>query len=135
MSSRLDWEVTRGDTDTLDFAVSYLVGGVWLTDITGAEVRFRIRDTREATGLVTPMPDVNLANLAAGGSDAQILITDPPAGAIEVYLADDTLDGLTGTSGEYVRLRYELEVLRTNGQRRTHADGFLIVLIDAEPSP
>lgn len=131
MSSRLDWDVTRGDTDALAFAVTILGS----TDITDAEVRCRIRDTREATALVTPMADVDLANVAAGGAADQILITDALAGELSVYLQDDTLDGLTGTVGEYVRLAYDLEVLRVDGERKTVANGFLIVLIDAEPSP
>lgn len=125
--SAIDWEVVRGDTDELPYAVTILGS----TDITGASVRMAIRDTRPADGtLAAPMSTVTLRNLDAGGSDAEILITDGLAGELSVYLGATTFSGLTGQPHEVVKLLYDLEVLRVDGERRTVATGALYVRID-----
>lgn len=122
MSSRLDWEITRGDTDTLAFVVSYLVGAVWLTDITGAEVRFTAR--------LRGSPVLFKRNITAGGSAAEVEITDASAGKVEVYLvATDLPVDVIGSSASVV-LDYDLEVLLVNGQKRTMAIGVLRVTMD-----
>lgn len=130
MSTRLDWEITRGDTDALAFAVTILGS----TDITGAEVRCYIRDTRVASGLVTPMTALLLRNTAAGGDNTEIEITDALAGELEVKLTYDDLvdEGLTGTPGEFVRLFYSLRIVRTDGERKTCAHGYMVALIGGD---
>lgn len=131
MSSRLDWDVTRGDTDALAFAVTILGS----TDITGASVYCYVRDTRFAAAWGSPMSDLTLRNVAAGGDATEIAITDALAGELSVYLTyDDFVDeGLVGDPLQIVQLRYSLKVIRADGQRKTCAHGYLNVLITAEP--
>lgn len=132
MSTRLDWDVVRGDTKRLAFAVTF---DDLSTDITGASVWCYIRDTRIAAGWGSPMSALTLRNTAAGGDDTEVEITDALAGELEVKLTTDDLidEGLVGTPLEEILLPYSLEVLRADGARETCAHGFLRVLIGADP--
>lgn len=126
MSTQLDWDLTRGDTDELPFVVTVLGS----TDITGSAVRMGVEDTRVTSGVATRMTPVLLANVAAGGAADQIEITDGAAGELSVYIDDSTFATLDGRPGEIVRLAYDLEVLRLDGVRKSVAHGHLLVRID-----
>ena len=132
MSTRLDWDVVRGDTKALAFAVTFDDGS---TDITGASVWCYIRDTRVAAAWGTPMSALTLRNVAAGGDATEIAITGALAGELSVYLTTDDLvdEGLVGEPLQQIRLPYSLEVLRADGVRETCAHGYLIAMIGAEP--
>lgn len=130
MSTRLDWDVTRGDTDALPFAVTILGS----TDITGASVYCYVRDTRVAAAWGSPMSALTLRNVAAGGDATEIAITDALAGELSVYLTTDDLvdEGLVGEPLQTILLPYSLEVLRADGERKTCAHGYLRVLLGAD---
>lgn len=132
MSSRLDWDITRGDTEALAFAVKFFPDTpAESTDITGASVYCYVQDVRRAAGWGSPMSTLTLRNVAAGGAADEIAITNALAGELSVYLTTDDLvgAGLVGEPLELVRLPYSLRVVRADGEDKTCAHGVLIALI------
>lgn len=119
MSSRLDWDIVRGDTSELAFAVTWANGS---TDITGAQVRLTAR--------LNGARLVYLANVAAGGLASEIAITDALDGELSVYFVAATTAAVEFLSADTVVLDYDLELVRPDGTRETAAHGSLRVQRD-----
>ena len=97
------------DDRTLSVTANYEAGGA--ADLTGAKLWFTVKEKAS-----DPDADalIEKRNTAAGGSDAEIKITNPTGGAAEVYLVPDDTDLMN--PGIY---SYDVQVTLADGKTYT----------------
>lgn len=98
------------DDRTLEVSANYEHDGS-VVDLTGAKIWFTVKDR---TSDEDSEAHIMKRNTAAGGSDSEILVTNPTGGALEVYLVPaDSTDMNPGT------YQYDVQVILANGKTYT----------------
>jgi hypothetical protein len=100
------------DDRTLDVSANYESDGS-VVNLTGAKVWFTVKDR---TSDADAQAHIMKRNAAAGGSDSEILITNPTGGAIEIYLVPADTENMN--PGTY---QYDVQVILSNGKTYTIA--------------